>query len=116
MRKCYQERYQAICQQINLHCAEYLTPTNVFSGVHLSVKVVEHINAFTLANTLQEQGITVSSITHFENDINAQNSLVLGYGNITVEEIKSAVRLIEKTLKSMNKTIGILDSNKSPHQ
>lgn len=104
MRKCYQERYQTICRQLQLHCSEYLTPANVFSGVHLSVKVVEHINAFTLANLLKEQGITISSIAHFENNSNSNsnthNSLILGYGNITKEEIKSAVLLIEETLKS----------------
>ncbi|MBL4630120.1 MAG: PLP-dependent aminotransferase family protein [Paraglaciecola sp.] len=73
MRKCYQERYLAICKQINLHCPDFLTPANVLSGVHLSASLVENIDAFSLVNVLKQQDIAVSSIAHFEKNKRVKN-------------------------------------------
>jgi len=101
MRKCYQERYLAICSQIKSHCPQLLTPTNVLSGVHLSANLIKDVDAFSLANALEEQNIAVRSVAHFEQDRKAKNSLVFGYGNITIEQIEVAIPLIAKTISNM---------------
>ncbi|WP_096085109.1 PLP-dependent aminotransferase family protein [Agaribacterium haliotis] len=100
MRKIYSARYQRLFNLLHERLSAYMQPLPAYAGVHLTAKLDKNIDAFDLAEALQQQGLLIHSLQHFQQEPSCLNALVFGYGDIELQQLDAAVDIIVSTLAS----------------
>ncbi|RFU39214.1 PLP-dependent aminotransferase family protein, partial [Actinomadura logoneensis] len=96
-RRIYQERHELIAETLGSAFAGRLTPVPCAAGLHLSATLSGRSDAEAV-RAAEAEGVALFPLSDFAVTEAPVNGLVLGYGAITADGIREALRRLDRVL------------------
>lgn len=89
MRNLYQKKHEVLCRAISTQFNSELEVISQPAGLHITVRWYGLPSELTLSDAMADRGITVRPLSYYEKHGGQRgwNGLVLGYGNVPIEQI-----------------------------
>lgn len=97
LKKLYLQRRQALINELKKY--DIFKPLEKKNYISLLVKINTKIDINKLTNYLKENGININSIMDYDINKKYSNTLVLGYTNISEDEIKDSIEYLYLKIK-----------------
>ena len=101
MRRIYEERHDALYEAAAREMGGLLDVSRAESGLHTIGRLAAHLSEVAVARAAAARGIAVSPITRYSLAPAGVNGLVLGFGAIKPEAIRSGVRVLSEVLQGL---------------
>lgn len=101
MRTLYAERQQTLVATLQQQVGDYVTVGAAEAGLHLVAWCIPPIQDQLIAKVAWQQGVEVAPISAYAMLSPARSGLVLGYGMLNQDEIRTGVRALEKVFKTI---------------
>ncbi|MGF1735527.1 PLP-dependent aminotransferase family protein [Photobacterium satsumensis] len=99
MRRLYKAKHQMVCESVEQHFNGDIEVISQAAGLHVTLKWHTGIDENTWVARANDAGITIRALNYYEQAKSGQrgwHSVVLGFGNIALDEINTKIKLLSR--------------------
>lgn len=104
MRRLYQQKYQWVCECVERELGSSWKVISQAAGLHVTLMHSEKIAEEKLVKLAANKGVTIRALSQYEyaeSPAREYSAIVLGFGNASLEQIQSGVRVIAECYRQL---------------
>ncbi|NOI66742.1 PLP-dependent aminotransferase family protein [Vibrio sp. 99-8-1] len=107
MRKHYQQKHTAMCQSISEHFTDKVEIISQAAGLHVTIRWQEGATELKFSQQAKKEGITIRPLSYYEHQATDRRwqSVVLGYGNVSLDDIDPLIKRLAAIFIKLSLTI-----------